>query len=271
MKKYLPYIAGVLWLVALLQFVYSSSADREAASQGRDGSEAEEVSAETSFGASVIRAAAGEDGFSKSTCTVTFSGRVNDYLLVSEREELLSALAGELGITDCTEMTTTETDEGSITAFYREAVDGVVRFQFISQEQDVWHDVFRVDSYVTMTLVMDGDLTCALDYRDRFAEIAEEYDLLGTAFASFYGEYSRTLTYEEKCAIQEAVFTAAEATEMGGTRERYLFYEYGYTLEIDDYIMTNGLRTNFNLAFTDLEERGVSSIYIGVPYLNEDF
>lgn len=250
MKKYLPYIAGILWLVALLQFTFSSVADRETSSQE-----------ENQIGAAAVQAASGEEGLAESACIVSFNGILLKPLETEEEQKkLLTELACSLGmlVTE-EEIIVTESAGGEIVSLERQAAGGDVRIRILLGE------------YVTMELTMEGDLDLGLAYRERLAEAASAQSVNGTAYVTFEGIYTRKLSYEEKCSIQEELFSELSVTPMGGTTERYLFCKYGYTGELGDYVLNNGLKTNLNMAFADLSEEDATCIYIGIPYLRENF
>lgn len=252
LKKKIIITGIVLWMIAFVQMV-------DGFFYQKDGEEH-------------IIAAFSENTFISTQSTITASGAyANGYLTDTEREDILLAIAHNMGISnnfiyDCV------TIDGVTTSSLVRTSDNVSTiFKFITAETTLSNNEKVLKNTVTATISFENSLESAFHYKDLLKDSFQQAKISADVSIFLKGKVPGALSMSEKNMIADTLLKETDSKVQTENRDEDLFTIYAYTDKIEEYLMIGSMKTNLNLVITYNENDDCTEITLATPFFNEDY
>lgn len=191
--------------------------------------------------------------------TLTISGTYGRYLIsLEEQKELLEYIAEGLSLT---QYTTSTKPVYSLNSENRQAKTCIKLQKDASGQKE--------------TVITQIELTDSIDsiiaLKEKVSRIYNQLDMKADCFISMQGTYEGELTKARMQQMKETIFKVLESRDVEGQKVSGAYVYYGYTQRLDMYQILNGSKVNTQLIFAYDEAKNQTSMYLAVPYYNQDF
>lgn len=193
------------------------------------------------------------------------------YLNEDTKKNILSKIAGEIGLNTDYEISTERLSDRSETILKKESKNGNTKIRIVSLENHVEENVIEVEQYIFVDLVLYQNIENAFGYRDLIETAMEEIGVEAEITMNFNGEYDGKLELEERNQIADSILKILKARVTAENRTEEVYSIYAYTNLIDDYITVNKEKVNVNVAMYYDEGRDRTCLYLSTPVYNSDF
>jgi len=198
-------------------------------------------------------------------CQLECTGRWQDGTYsVLEKQEFLESLAEELGITDGYLLKVSSTERKERTDLYK---NGKYAYTMLSIVTDKEREINYVLIKIDFTELTDS----AIYYKKRLKELLKENRISGNITLGMSGSYEGELTREQKDQLTGYFFEKMEGNTVENGNLDELYTVYGYTREIEEYLVINGNKTNINVAISYDETKDETNIYVATPVINKSY
>ncbi|MBR3832994.1 MAG: YwmB family TATA-box binding protein [Lachnospiraceae bacterium] len=251
-KKSKIYLIVLIWASVLLQLAINNSIDREK----------QMVEQVMSQGV--------ENLVEGSTRAYAYYG---DQELSDEvKEEMVKSLAKKLGVTTGYEVTHLDIQAGRTTTLAKLGQNGDTTIKVMSIIGEDEYQQTTIENYVMVELKLKGAAAKhAGDYCDRLREIYKDLGMNPTTniylCSQLKGELVSSQKDEKVAEFLES--TNAKTVEAVEFDNNYLVY--GYSKNIDEYVLQDDEKVNVNIAFQYDPAEDVTYIHMGVPFVDRSF
>lgn len=248
MRKILFLLVAALWIVAGLQFI-----------QNTDTGDEEEI----------------VQAFRQTNCldmegSVTAVTELDGYRTVGEQEEMLKALAGQLGITAECEVSMDAVSGRNVVEICKEAAGADTALRIVTLEQENGNEI-STKQYFRAEITVYDNVECALYYKKDLERILAEYGENADIRIELYGELPGSYETGERQDKIDELLDAISATACRSFEEGDVYTVYAYTRGVDGYKWINGDKVNVNAAVTYDEIKDCTCFYLAVPVIDGDY
>lgn len=125
------------------------------------------------------------------------------------------------------------------------------------------------------TVITKIELTDSIDsiiaLKEKASRIYSQLDMKPDCFISMQGTYAGELDKGRKEQMKETIFKVLESRDVEKQKVSGADIYYGFTQRLDMYQIVNGKKVNTQLIYTYDEKANETSLYLAVPYYNQDF
>lgn len=252
MKKYIAYGVLIVWVIAVVQLLVRF--------------EDEDESIITAFES---------DNYLESTSTLDSFFYYGDvYLSKNDREGLLNAIVGRLGISNKYKYTDKKTKQGCISTLEYGYRGGKLIVELNTVEKQIDSKVSTLSHYLTVKMTFDNSPETAWYYRDELRKILGELpyiEKIPEVTLSLEGKIRGKVDDESRMIMTENLFNQLGAREVFGREESENNSIYGYTDGIDEFKKIGSEKVNVNIAFAYDETNNITTLYLATPVITIDY
>lgn len=212
------------------------------------------------------------------------------YLSEEGGHELLSKLAGYIGVDSEYEYTRNRTDNGYESVLVKDGDSARLELKLITVEYEENESLIGQQQYLSVNLSVFNSVNSGFFYREKIARGVEK--IMEAAEIQFYESENETdrrrkLVNTLDISVKGKIYGYMEPEKqkeiahqlIGGINAIYIFDNeetgsyslYAYTDEIDEYVAVGEDKININVVFNYNETENVTYIHIGSPIVNYDY
>lgn len=195
----------------------------------------------------------------------------NKYLNDGEKEEIVKDIALALGIDKTYNLTHEATDTGNTTVLSKKAKRAETYIKITTVKRQVSNSMITLSQYLYVRLEFEGSPESAAYYKEKLDTILKEKGYNESSSVNYTGKCRGELTNEEKNKIVSGIIRSLNGKEVDRVCTNEIFTVYGYSEYIADEIKVDGRKTNFNMAFSYIEEEDSTLLHVSAPIITADY
>lgn len=201
----------------------------------------------------------------------------NKYLTDKDREAIVKAIAGAIGIERDIELdikrgTSANDTSASVTATYScISQNARTDISLITIESQKGTNTLSTEQYILIDLYINNSVESALYYKNCIDEHFKSMGIDADITLSFKGSKKGTLGNNEKNRICEEILDAIGGKLITGSRSDELYTVYAYSDSIEEYVVNGTTKSNINVAITYDSINDLSWVHVATPILSGSY
>ncbi len=249
-KKLLVYIFVLIWMVVAVQLVVNASMKRKD---------------------QIIEAFSVVDTIPVESDVEAYGYFGDMYLSPETKEQMLTNLAKELGITDGYFLESVSGETFTRSQLIKDGAFAKTSLQIISMETKSEDNADIIQQYFYATITIYNSVEQILYCRDLLEDTFENVGMKADVNIYLAGEIRGELDENKKEWLVQSFLESMEAKEVCGSRTKDMYTIYGYTPNEQEYVYQHSERVNVNIAITYDEERDKTRVHMAVPFIAKTF
>ncbi|MBE5946695.1 MAG: hypothetical protein E7259_07140 [Lachnospiraceae bacterium] len=246
------YVLVLIWAAALLQLFINSSINREE----------KMVEQVMSYGI---------DNLQESTVKA-YAYYGNELLTPDKKEAIVRHLATEISLDSGYEITSKDTESGSITTLEKKGAQADTTIKVISLTGEENYGQNVQENYIMMEIILKGSAgSTAYTYKDTLDTLYKDLGMAPTTNIYMCSQTKGQLTDSETETMINNFMESVDANEIERLTLDDTLCVYGYSKNIDEYVYQNDKKVNVNIAFTYNATEDVTYIHRGIPFIDKSF
>ena len=195
----------------------------------------------------------------------------NSYYTKDEKEEYLKDVANKLGINTECEFVEVRDDNIVTAKLTKVAKNAITNIKLTTIETVKEKNIITLKNYLEISIEMSNSLDSAVAYGDIIENIFKSKGVIADVTVNLKGSIEGELSNSEKNDITDKIMDKMNADIVTGNRTKEIYTVYGYSEEMEDYVVFGSTKTNVNVAITYDELNNETLIYMATPIINQDF
>lgn len=240
MKKTMVIIAVLLWSAAIVQIGINKSSSE----------------AITAFSKNTIDNQQG---------VIKVQTELINYYSDIQRKELLEDIASGFGIKTGYDYTSEYAKGRGESILTKKNSNSNITISIISLENEEQENIVNIKQYLTVSIIINNYMEDILKYRQITEEIMREKGFETVVKANIEGSIKGDIDSNESKKFIKDLCDELSINKITEYDEKNMYIEYGYSKEIDDYIVDNNKRINVYMELNYNKNKDRTTIYISMP------
>lgn len=196
----------------------------------------------------------------------------NKYMSVEDKEAMVKKLATAVGIDEDIKLVSKreERDDGYIatTSYSTYNNYSTTDIRIVTVESEGEAGIIYLEQYILMEISIDNSVESAVYYQEKLEDAFKEMKIDVDVTLSLKGCVQGTLSKSKKNAICESIIKDLNGEIVIGGESDEIYTIYGYTEDIEDYVLNGTIKTNITIMISYDNVSDVTWIEVGTPIIN---
>ena len=193
------------------------------------------------------------------------------YMTYDKKIDLINEIAKELGLNGENEIIETKENDIKETKLVKKSLYADTSIKILTVESEYEEEILSVENHIVVDLKLNEGIDSVLYYKELIEDILKNHQIKTHSAINIIGNKDGKITLYEREKIIKELLSYLNAVEKDTYETDNILSVYGYTSNIEDYIISKDNKINIDIAFTFDKEKEITKLYLATPLITVDY
>jgi hypothetical protein len=193
------------------------------------------------------------------------------YINDNKKIAALKEFAKSLGLDEAYTIENNNSSSNKEVKLVKKSKSAISIIKIITNEKKVGVNVKEVQNFFVVDVTLFNDIDSVLYYKEKIEKLLYERNLSTDVIVNVYGEKDGIIADEDRKRIASNLMENIGGKSISEFDLGNAYNTYGYTSNIDKYIVQGGKKINIDVAITYNEEEDKSYLYLATPIITMEY